>query len=164
MRRVDADDARKIVRLDARRIVERRGGLQDREAHAVPFPVLARRAAQRDAAVARALHEYRVVLRQRRGEPVDGHGLQDRERAAAVIGVLVRDDHAAEAADARCAQERRDDPVPGVGRFGESGPGIVEKRVLVRLHDDGEPLPDVEHRHRERARAPAPADARRRAE
>lgn len=110
----------------------------------VPFPPVPR-GASRNLPRAAGRRDDRVVDRQRRHEPRDRNGAQDRERSPRVIAVGVAHDEHVDGANAGRAQIRRDDARAGVGAVGETGPGVVDKRVPRGDDDNREALADVEH-------------------
>ena len=70
----------------------------------------------------------------------------DRDRAAGMIGVVVRDDQRVETREALAAQERDDDAAARVGVGAVRRARVVEHDVVLRPHQRGEPLSDVEER------------------
>ena len=116
--------------------------MQDREAHAVPFPGRAGRAALRAGHHSR----QRMARRQRMQQRVHFEIPHHRGRAARVVGVVVRDHHRVQPLDPRGAQVGRDDALAAVGIGAEGGAGVVEQRAIGGAHQHREPLPHVQRR------------------
>ena len=115
--------------------------MQHLELHAVPRPALP--------ASARRVRRDSVPDRRPRQNVRDRHAGEHAIRSATMIEIAVTDDERVELAHAAMAQIRQHGEFAGIAARRERRPRVVDEHVRLRAHDDGEPLPHIQHRQLE---------------
>lgn len=119
----------------------RGGRVEHLEAHAVPLP----RLSIRTCLVMGGELKLGMAIRQRRDDIGDRDAKQYGFGSAYVVDIVMRQHERIQLRDPHAAQGGEQDTAAAVRFAGEIGPGVVEQRMGMRLHRNGQTLSHVEH-------------------